>query len=396
VKLHAPILLLAVCMAAGIALSQWVAPWYSVLWGLVPLVFATALMRRRPRWQTVGVHLCALLVGMLVGGFQQQAAPAESLFFSRVQGLFLYWREGLLDRYAQWGIGGDAYGVVAAMTLGDKSYLTDEVKETFAQTGAAHVLALSGMHLMIVYSAVTLLFGWQRFRLLAQGLMVCSVWAFAFLVGMSASVTRAAFMLTVYAALSLGHRERMSVNTLAFAAVVMLAVSPASLRSVSFQLSFMAVLAILLFNPLLQRLVPRRLLRRHRWLRLLWGMTTVSLSAQLGTAPLVAYYFDRFSTYFLLSNYIVIPLATLVLYLTLACVAVSWSSLLAGALVPLLVGTVTLMSRLLAWVSRLPGSSIEDIGLPLAAVYLIYIIMGSVWVTVTLFFPRYRRRGRLR
>lgn len=201
---------------------------------------------------------------------------------------------------------------------------------------------------------------------------------------MSPSVVRSAFMITVYALLSLGYRERMSVNTLAFTAIVMLIVNPLSLYDIGFQLSFMAVLAILLFNPLFARLIPLHVLQRYRWLNVLWGMTTVSLAAQIGTAPLIAYYFGRFSTWFLLSNFIVIPLATIILYLAVLCFAVCWIAPILHLLTSVLSLVVVFMNQALEAIAHLPYSSIEDIRLSVLQVVFLYIIIGSAYVLLSL------------
>jgi len=220
--------------------------------------------------------------------------------------------------------------------------------------------------------------------MLSQIVIILAIWAFAFLVGMSPSVVRSASMITIYALLSLGHRKRMSVNTLSFTAIVMLLVNPQSLYDIGFQLSFMAVLAILLFNPLFARVIPLHILQRHRWLNALWGMTTVSLSAQLGTAPLVVYYFERFSTYFLLSNYVVIPLATIILWLSVACMLTFWWTWLLRMLVWLLSFVVTLMNKLLEGISALPYCSIDGLHITLLQVAFLYIIIGSGYVLLNL------------
>lgn len=297
----------------------------------------------------------------------------------------LWWRHQLLEHYRQWGFSREAYGVIAAMTLGDKSQLDTTLKETYAIAGAAHILALSGLHLMIIYAFITLFTGWWRFRILSQVLTVLAIWAFAFLVGLSPSVVRAAFMISVYALLSLGHRERMSVNTLAFTAIVMLVINPFALYDIGFQLSFMAVLAIVLLNPLFSQLIPLPVLQRHRWLNAVWGLTTVSLAAQIGTAPLVAYYFGRFATYFLLSNYVVVPLATLVLYLALACVSCFWWAGLQQLLAAALTTVVSFMNQILVFIAHLPKSSVEGIHLSTLQLYLIYIIIGCLWVVLSLY-----------
>ena len=330
---------------------------------------------------------------VFVGRYDWQWHPQslkELSLLQRTRLHFLLWRHQLLQYYRQWGIGDEAYGIIAAMTLGEKSRLDVSQKEIFSRVGASHVLALSGLHLMIIYTVISLFIGWRRFRTASQVITVLAIWAFAFLVGLSPSVVRAALMITIYALLSLGHRERMSVNTLAFVAIIMLLANPLALYDVGFQLSFMAVLSIVLFNPLLSGLIAADVQQRHRWLKAFWGMTTVSVSAQVGTAPLVAYYFERLPTWFLLSNYVVIPLATLVLYLTLCCIACCWWSGVLSLLVTALSFVVTTMSYLLSLIAKLPASSIEGIHLSTFGLCMLYIIIGSVYVLLRVFC-----RGRL-
>lgn len=325
------------------------------------------------------------------GDWQQQQLPLSKLsLLQRTKLRFLLWRHKLLEHYRQWGVTDEAYGIVAAMTLGEKSQLDTSLKETYSQVGASHILALSGLHLMIIYTVITLFVGWRRFRIASQVLIVLSIWAFAFLVGLSPSVVRAAFMISIYALLSLGHRERMSVNTLMFTAIVMLLANPLSLYDMGFQLSFMAVLAILLFCPMLERLIPLHVQMEHRWLKVVWGLTSVSLAAQIGTAPLIAYYFGRFATWFLLSNFVVIPLATLLLYLALLSICTSWWSGLQALLVAALSAIVLLMNRLLAGIAHLPLCSIEGIHLSTLQLGCIYLLIGSGYVLLSLRYPRSR------
>lgn len=325
------------------------------------------------------------------GDWQQKQLPLAGLsLLERTKFRFLLWRHQLLDRYRQWGITDKAYGILAAMTLGEKSQLDATLKDTYSQVGASHILALSGLHLMIIYTVITLLVGWRRFRTASQVLTVLAMWAFAFLVGLSPSVVRAAFMISIYALLSLGHREHMSVNTLAFTAIVMLLVNPLSLYDMGFQLSFMAVLTIQLFGPMLERLIPLHLQMEHRWLKTLWGLISVSLAAQIGTAPLIAYYFERFATWFLLSNLVVIPLATLLLYLTLLSICTCWWNGLLALLVTALSSIVVLMNSLLEGITRLPLCSIEGIHLSLLQLACVYLLIGCGYVLLTLRYPRFR------
>lgn len=387
-KLHAPLLPLALCLMAGIAAGRWLDNWAVALALLVLMVVVTCLLSRLPRWQTAGIWCCMALLGMTLGARVQPSGESGSR-----DGRAFILRQQVLDRYRQWGVSEEAFGVVAAMTLGEKSLLEKDVKETYSKVGASHILALSGLHLMIIYAFISLFIAWRRFRLLSQVVVVAALWAFAFLVGMSPSVVRSALMITLYALLSLGHRERMSVNTLSLAAIVMLVVNPPSLFDISFQLSFMAVLAILLFNPLFTYIIPLHVLQRHRWLNAVWGMTTVSLSAQLGTAPLIAYYFHRFSTYFLLSNYVVVPLATVILYLALASVLTCWWAAVQQLLVGCLSAVVVAMNRLLETIAQWPYCTIDGLYPSWLQVAMVYIIIGSGYVLLSLRFARARQSG---
>ena len=311
-----------------------------------------------------------------VASWKWQKTRVSLLKLSRLERMrltFLKYRSRLLEKISAQGTDTDAYAVVAAMALGDKSALTQELKDVYSVTGASHVLALSGLHLGIIYTLLSLFVFRRRWQVLSQMVIILSVWAFVFLVGMSTSVVRSAVMLSIYALLSLGHRDRMSVNTLAFTAIVMLMVSPMSLFDVGFQMSYMAVLSILLFVPLLESVFTAEYLMSHRVVRWLWGMVAVSLSAQIGTAPLIAYYFGRFSCYFLLTNFIVIPAAMLILYLSLVVLVVP-------SLANLLYSIVAALNSLLAQIAAIPGASIENLHPTKIQTTMIYLIIVAVYL----------------
>ena len=251
--------------------------------------------------------------------------------------------------------GGEAYAVVAAMTLGDKSALTHDLRDIYAITGASHILALSGLHLSIIFMLLTLLSARPHFTFLPFYFFtfIC-LWSFVFLVGMPVSVIRSATMLTVYTLLSLGHRDKMSVNTLAFTALLVLIVSPVSLFDIGFQMSYLSVFAILLIVPLSERLFPVGYLMTHHVIRWLWGMVAVSCAAQIGVAPLVAYYFGRLPVFFLLTNFIVIPAAFLILWLSPVV-------FLFPSFANILLYIVSRLNTLLTTIATIPGASIDGL-----------------------------------
>ena len=347
------------------------------------VVLVALLLWKYEHLQTIAIGICFVVLGSLLIQRQQPEGIANTKVsqqqmsrIDRSKIFFLRQRAKLLERLKEDGMEGDAYAVVAAMALGDKSALTKELKNVYSVTGASHVLALSGLHLGIIYTLISFLIVGRRWQTVSQLFCILSIWAFVFLVGMSVSVVRSAIMLTVYALLSLGHRDKMSVNTLAFAAIVMLLVSPRSLFDIGFQMSFVAVLSILLWLPVFMGVFSERFLMEHRWVKWCWGMVAVSVAAQTGVAPLIAYYFGRFSSYFLLTNFIVIPAATLILYLSLVV-------LLIPRLAYLLIYIVTKLNAVLAYITTIPGASIDGLHPTLLQVSMVYVIILAVYLLLT-------------
>ena len=324
-----------------------------------------------------------------VSSWKWQKAQVSLKSLSRLERTKLYFlklRSRLLARIMTEGADGDAVAVVAAMALGDKSALSQELREVYSVTGASHVLALSGLHLGIIYMLLTLLLGGSRrfFTFLPFYFFTfTTVWSFVFLVGMPVSVVRSATMLTAYALLSLGHRDRMSVNTLAFTALLVLLVSPLSLYDIGFQMSYLAVFSILLIMPLSERLFPPSYLMEHHIVKWLWGMVAVSCAAQIGVAPLVAYYFGRLPVYFLLTNFIVIPAATLILWL-------SPLVFLFPSLAYLLLYIVSILNTLLSTIASIPGASIDGLHPTKLQTTMTYVVIVACYL-LAFWFSRRKR-----
>jgi competence protein ComEC len=275
---------------------------------------------------------------------------------------------------------GDAQAVAAAMTLGDKSALRSDTREVYAKSGASHVLALSGLHLGIIFMLLSLLTLGRRRSWLTQVVVIVAIWAFALLTGLSNSVTRAAIMITVYAAFAVGGRRKAPLGVLSFTAMAMLLADSSALFNVGFQLSFMAMLGILLFMPVFNGYVSAAWMQRHIVAKWLFGLVAVSVAAQLGTAPLVMLHFGRFSTWFLLTNIIVIPFATLIIY----C---AFLSLIIPAATTLVLHLTTWMNSMLEWISRLPMASIEGLNPSMPQVVLMYALTGTLYLLAVRLMP---------
>jgi competence protein ComEC len=357
------------------------------------------LLRRWPLGQTIAIAATMTLVGatlaarqrdglaarhMTIRQWQQeQKTPDATTRLGRSRLFFMHQRERLLTHYQRQGVEGETYAIVAATTLGDKSAIDKDLRQAYNVSGAAHVLALSGMHIGIVYALLALVMTGRRRRIAAQVVLVVAIWGFVFLVGMPVSAVRAATMISLYALLSLGHREKTSINALAFTAIVMLVVSPLTLFDIGFQMSYMAVLSILVWMPVMERWPSQQFLQRHRLLRWVWGLTAVSVAAQAGVAPLVAYYFGRVSTYFLLTNFLVLPAVTLILWIALATLVIT-------PLSPVLTTVVGGLNTGLRVISRLPGSSIEGLHPTLLQVLLVYGLLLCCYWMITLLSARQR------
>lgn len=287
-------------------------------------------------------------------------------------------RHWLLGRYRSLGLEGQDFAVVAAMTLGDKSALSGSMREAYSLAGASHILALSGMHLGVIYLLLSMLLSGRRRRLLGECLLLMAIWSYVFIVGMPSSVVRSALMISVYGLVGLTGRSRMSVNALAFAAVVLLVANPLALFDIGFQLSFAAVAFILVFQSSVGSIASVRFLQRHRLLRWAWQLSVMSLLAQIGTAPLVAFYFGRLPVCSLLTGLVVIPAATAIIYLAVALFAVGFVPVLQQAVATVLAFVATWLNAFLLAMASQPWASVGLPRLSPLQVVLLYVVAVCV------------------
>lgn len=225
-------------------------------------------------------------------------------------------RAKALGFYRSFDLENDAYAFICALTLGYKVHLSNDLQEAFRASGTAHVLALSGLHVGIIYAVISLLFSFFGKSgygfIIRQWLVILTLWAFVFIVGMSASIVRAAIMLTLFSWGNLYHRSGFTYNSLAAAAFLILIFQPSYLFDVGFQMSFAAVFAILFFNPLLNRLYRPP----NKVVKYIWNLFCITTAAQLGVFPLVLYHFGTFPTWFFITNMLVVPLVGIIIYVT--------------------------------------------------------------------------------
>ena len=284
----------------------------------------------------------------------------------------------LRDFYIQAQLPDDVLGVVEALSLGDRSRMSDDVREAYTDAGASHLFALSGLHVGVLYMLLTLTLGLvfhsRVGKRLCGLLAVVFLWAFALLTGFSPSLVRAVMMFTIYAIVSFLSGDRSPLSALSLTALIMLGVQPFNLFSVGFQLSFVSMLTILLLMPYVEKWCCRiPLFSRSRLLTAIFGVASISIAAQVGVAPLVLYHFGYFPTFFLVTNLVVQPFVYAVMVLMVLWIALSWTPL-APALSWVLSHAVRLMNGLLATVAHWPGSVLRVYDLTFLDVVLLWML----------------------
>lgn len=256
----------------------------------------------------------------------------------------------------------EEYGIAQALLIGYREELDKEIVQAYTNTGVVHIIAISGLHLGLIYITLLQLLQWLPKRrwmeVLKALLLILVLWAFSLLTGASASVLRSAVMFTTIAVGQFMISRHTNIyNTLAAAAFLLLCYNPYFLLDAGFQLSFLAVAGIILcYRP-----VYDWWMIKNKWMDKLWQMVAVSLAAQVFTWPVCLYYFHQFPNLFLLANIVAVPLSTILLYgeiLLLCFVAVPW---IAGWIGKLLEWGIATMNTLIQWIDRIPGAVTNNI-----------------------------------
>jgi competence protein ComEC len=276
------------------------------------------------------------------------------------------------------------YAIASALILGHKDLLTPDIKAQFTSSGVMHILAVSGLHVGIIYFMLHyILFFLEKLpygKNIKTILIICMLLGYAFLTGLSPSVCRATLMFSVLATGSSIRRYTSIYNSLAFSAFILLVVNPLLLFSISFQLSYVAVFSIAFFQPRFYHLVKLPPVPDK-----LWQWFTVALAAQIGTAPLVIHNFNQFPVFFWLTNFIAIPAATLILlsgflYLLITPIIPFIGDIIAR----ILAMTVLFLNESTAFIQRLPMAIADDLWLSEIQVLCIYlfIMFLSGWLVL--------------
>ncbi len=287
--------------------------------------------------------------------------------------------EGTIDSYVPQP---QSKQIAKALLLGQKGTLEHEVSEAYTTAGAMHVLAVSGLHVGIIYGFFLLfwkpqqLTAYKRIPLLI--IVIGVIWSYALITGMSPSVLRAATMFTLMGLAQMQARNPSIFNPLALSAMILVLYDPFIVFSVGFQLSYLALTGILLFQPVIVGWwTPKSKLVDY-----IWQITSVGLAAQLATFPLSVYYFHVFPTYFMLANVVVIPGA-------FAIMACGIPFLILSFLEPVALLMGTALGHLISWVNSvifsvqyLPFSKMENLSFQWAEMLLTWGFISCIYLLI--------------
>lgn len=296
--------------------------------------------------------------------------------------LALQMRNKALNTLESNNIQGKDFAVASALLLGYREFLDEDLQREFAGAGAMHILCVSGLHVGIIFMALSFMFGFltklPKGKYLKTFLIVSLIWFYAAITGFSPSVLRASAMFSFVAMGQTFTRSTNIYNTLAASALVLAIADPFIISKIGFQLSYIAVISIVSLQPIFQK----QLYFKNKLLNGAWAIITVSLAAQIGTGPLSVLYFNQFPNYFLLTNLIVIPLTGLIIQggiLFFLIAPLEFISVYAGKLLSYL---ILVLHKSVGIIEGLPGSTAQNLVITFNEQLLIFlfIILFSIFI----------------
>ena len=271
----------------------------------------------------------------------------------------------------------DQLAIAEALLIGYTEDLDKDLVQAYSNTGVVHIIAISGMHLAFIYLLLSWLFNripyLKKSKIIRVIFILTCLWLFALVTGGSASILRAAVMFSCIVIGENFTRKASVYNSLAASAFLLLCYNPYYLWDVGFQLSYLAVLSIVIF----QRPIYHLIYVKNKWLNKLWELTSVSIAAQIFTFPVCLYYFHQFPILFLFTNIIMVPFSTLVLFVEIILVAFAWIPVAAIYFGKLTWWLVWIMNKIIEWFNSLPFALWERISASLTSTMLLYGIVFS-------------------
>ncbi|MDT0556262.1 ComEC/Rec2 family competence protein [Patiriisocius hiemis] len=287
-------------------------------------------------------------------------------------------RNHLIEKLNNAPISVDERSVIQALVLGQKRDIDRDLYRDYAAAGAIHILAVSGLHVGILYFLFSFIL--RPIKVIKHGnyiqpiIVIILLWGFALLTGMSPSVTRAVTMFSFFGLAKLLNRPTSTVNTLFSSYFILLLIFPKWLFHVGFQLSYLAVLSIILIQPKLSSYFkPKNYILRKGW-----DILTVTVAAQIGLLPLSIYYFHQFPGLFFITNLVVLPFLGIALGFGLLVVVLAALEALPGWLAIGYSYVIEALNNFIRWVAQQDVFIVKDISFSIYTLLLSYVLIACI------------------
>ncbi|RLD29620.1 MAG: ComEC family competence protein [Bacteroidetes bacterium] len=287
-------------------------------------------------------------------------------------------RERINKKLKQSNFKEDELAIINALLLGQRQDISKDIYDSYSQAGVIHILAVSGLHVGIILLLLNFMF--KPIERIKHGktikilLIVVLLWSFAIIAGLSASVTRAVTMFSIVAVGINLKRPTNIFNTLAISMFVILLFKPLFLLDVGFQLSYLAVFAIVTIQPMLYKLWKPKL----KIIDYFWQIFTVTLAAQFGVIPVSLYYFHQFPGLFFISNLVIIPFLGFILGFGIFIITLALVNMLPSILANLYGSIISLMNDFVSWISQQEQFLFKNISFGIIEVIVSYIFIVSI------------------
>jgi len=280
----------------------------------------------------------------------------------------------------------DELGIINALVLGQRQSISKELLNSYAGAGAIHILAVSGLHVGILFMLLGFLL--KPIEKIKYGkhfntfFIISFLWGFALLTGLSGSVVRAVTMFTFIAiGMAITNNKSSVLHALITSFFLLVLIHPLYIFDVGFQMSYAAVLGIVLLFPKIEPLIPR-----IKWIfpRKIWQLFVVSISATIGTLPISLYYFHQFPGLFFLSNIVIVPFVGIIMGIGIVVVILSLFNKLPNILVDIYGFTLSSMNHFIEWIAHQEQFLFKHISFSIFALIASYLVIAlgySWWVT---------------
>ncbi len=302
---------------------------------------------------------------------------------------FIFWaRTAVINTLQKYIVGSKKVsGIAEALLIGYKEDLDKDVVQAYSNTGVVHIIAISGMHLGLIYVGLVWLFSrvpYVKSSAITRVILILGcLWLFSLITGASASVLRSAVMFTCIIIGKEFFKQASIYNSLASSAFLLLCYDPFLLWDVGFQLSYFAVVGIVWLQKPIQDLYYTK----NKALQYVWEMCSITIAAQILTLPICIYYFHQIPTTFLFTNLICVPLSTAILFaeiVLIICAAFPPLAMLVGKFIYVLTWC---MNAMIEFFNNLPLSLIDKI---YATAFTTWALYGFVFLLAAALLRRHK------